>query len=191
MTAAVSSGVDGPPPSGAWTTGSARSAGDSTRRRYRCGGSASELGERRAPGLERRPGRRHLVAGVEVHADVAGRPLGEALGEALGSRRARAGLALVATPAGRDAGVQARGEVGRDEGEVHDVAELVQDQAVDATLTEGARHRAEVQPDVVAVGPRRRRAQRAALRGADGDGDEAVDDPDEPPRLGARAGDRV
>src|SRR3954452_19654723 len=119
MTAAVSSGVDGPPPSGAWTTGSARSAGDSTRRRYRCGGSASELRERRAPGLERRPGRRQLVAGVEVHADVAGGPLGEALGEALRARRVGAGLALVTAPARGYAAVQSRFQLGRDEGEAH------------------------------------------------------------------------
>src|ERR1700704_4343069 len=50
--------------------------------------SRRETGERDAPRVERRAGRRHLVADVEVHADVARRPLREALGEPLRGARA-------------------------------------------------------------------------------------------------------
>ena len=50
--------------------------------------------QRRAPALEREPGRRDLVADVQAHADVAERPLREGLGEALIPIGAAAELAL-------------------------------------------------------------------------------------------------
>src|SRR3954469_20868474 len=91
----------------------------------------TQVPERRSPRVERRPRRRHLVADVEIDADIAGRPLREALGEALAAVRARAGAAVVASDPGGDPGLQAGHRVVGHERVVDHVAELVQDDAVD------------------------------------------------------------
>src|SRR3954463_11783121 len=92
-----------------------------------------EARERRAPDIERRGGRRYLVADLEVDSDVAQGPLGEALGEALLAAGARAEQTLLAAQAGRDAGVQGGGDVVGEQRVIDHVPELVQDRALHAT----------------------------------------------------------
>ena len=117
-------------------------------------GPTGERGERRAPGGQRHGGRRDPVADLERDPDVVHRPLRERLGEALGARGAPPADPAVAAVARGDLRVEPLLEAPGDESEVDDVAELVEDQAVDPPRPEGGADPAEVEREVVPAGAR-------------------------------------